>query len=86
MDKYGISSTHDALKTKLLDYINTVYLGKNDALRNACEEPLNATGILYQEPYIEANNAYLTIPNGLATADLPDQTQRNFSCLRNERI
>lgn len=73
MDKYGISSTHDALKTKLLDYINTVYLGKNDALRNACEEELNATGILYQEPYIEANNAYLTVPNGLATADLPDQ-------------
>lgn len=76
MDKYGISSTHDALKTKLLDYINTVYLGKNDALRNACEEALNATGILYQEPYIEANNAYLTIPNGLATADLPDQIKR----------
>ena len=73
MDKYGISSTHDALKSKLLDYINTVYLGKNDALRNACDEALTATGILYQEPYIEANNAYLTIPNGLATADLPEQ-------------
>ena len=63
MDKYGISSTHDALKTKLLDYINTVYLGKNDALRNACEASLSSTGILYQEPYIEANNAYLTVTN-----------------------
>ena len=72
MDKYGISSTHAALKTKLLDYINTVYLGKNNALRNACESALNSTGILYQEPYIEANNAYLTVPNGLMTADIPD--------------
>lgn len=76
MDKYGISSTHDALKTKLLDYINTVYLGKNDALRNACEVALNATGTLHQEPYIEANNAYLTVQNGLATADLPDQVKK----------
>lgn len=72
MDKYGISSTHDALKTKLLDYINTVYLGKNDALRNACEASLSSTGILYQEPYIEANNAYLTVTNGLMTADVPE--------------
>ena len=76
MDKYGVSSTHDALKTKLLNYINTVYLGKNDALRNACEVALNAIGTLYQEPYIEANNAYHTIPNGLATADLPDQIKK----------
>ena len=24
MDKYGVKSTHDAIKGKLLDYINTV--------------------------------------------------------------
>lgn len=35
MDKYGVKSTHDAIKNKLLDYINTVYLGKSDALREA---------------------------------------------------
>ena len=76
MDKYGISSTHDALKTKLLDYINTVYLGKNDALRNACEAELSSTGTLHQEPYIEANNAYLTMVNGLVTAELPDLVKK----------
>ena len=52
MDKYGISSTHTAIRKKLLDYINTVYLGKNDALRMACEQSLEAQGVLYQEPYI----------------------------------
>ena len=40
MDKYGVKSTYDALRNKLLNYINTVYLGKNDALREACEEEL----------------------------------------------
>lgn len=30
MDKYGVKSTYDALRNKLLNYINTVYLGKND--------------------------------------------------------
>ena len=34
MDKYGVKSTHDAIKNKLIDYINTVYLGKNDNAAN----------------------------------------------------
>ena len=28
MDKYGVKSTHEALKNKLINYISTVYLGK----------------------------------------------------------
>ena len=31
MDKYGVKSTYDAIRNRLLDYINTEYLGKNDA-------------------------------------------------------
>jgi len=76
MDKYGVKSTHDAMKSKLLDYINTVYLGKCDALREACEAELQSQGVLYQEPYIEANHAYLAVENGLATANMGDDVKR----------
>ena len=71
MDKYGVKSTHEAIKNKLMDYISTVYLGKNDSLRAACMTELKDTGILYQKPYIEANHAYLSIPDGIETANLP---------------
>ncbi len=71
MDKYGVKSTYDALRNKLLNYINTVYLGKNDALREACEEELQNIGSLAQEPFIEANPAYLTVNNGIAESSLP---------------
>ena len=76
MDKYGVKSTHDAIKNKLLDYINTVYLGKSDALREACETELQNQGVLYQAPYIEANHAYLTVENGLSTANLPEDVKK----------
>lgn len=76
MDKYGVKSTHDAIKGKLLDYINTVYLGKNDTLRIACESELQSRGMIYQEPYIEANHAYLAVSNGLATSSIPDDAKR----------
>lgn len=75
MDKYGVKSTHEALKNKLINYISTVYLGKNDALRSACLSELEKTGLLYQEPYIEANHAYLSIPDGINKADLPDNVK-----------
>lgn len=54
-----------------MDYISTVYLGKNDSLRAACMAELKDTGILYQKPYIEANHAYLSIPDGIEAANLP---------------
>lgn len=75
MDKYGVKSTYDALRNKLLNYINTVYLGKNDALREACEEELQKVGVLYQEPFIEANPAYLTVENGIANSTLPEDVK-----------
>lgn len=75
MDKYGVKSTHEALKNKLINYISTVYLGKNDALRSACIDELEKAGLLYQEPYIEANHAYLSVPNGINKADLPNDVK-----------
>ena len=56
MDKYGVKSTHEAIKNKLLDYISTVYLGKNDSLRAACMEELRDNGVLYQKPFIQLPN------------------------------
>ncbi|MDR1706371.1 MAG: DEAD/DEAH box helicase [Prevotella sp.] len=78
MDKYGVKSTHDAIKNKLLDYINTVYLGNCDALREACEAELQSQGMLYQEPYIEASHAYLAVENGLATANVGEDVKRTL--------
>lgn len=70
MDKYGVKSTHDAIKNKLIDYINTVYLGKNDSLRGAVSDQIRSSSVLYQEPFIEANPAYLVVNNGIASSDI----------------
>lgn len=86
MDKYGVKSTHEALKNKLINYISTVYLGKNDALRSACLSELEETGLLYQEPYIEANHAYLSIPDGIIKADLPDDVKRILQEMINRNL
>ena len=86
MDKYGVKSTHEALKSKLINYISTVYLGKNDALRSACLSELEETGLLYQEPYIEANHAYLSIPDGISKADLPDDVKRILQEMINRNL
>ena len=76
MDKYGVKSTHDAIKNKLLAYINTVYLGKCDVLREACGSELQQKGILYQEPYIEANHAYLAVENGIEKSNLDKKVKQ----------
>ena len=68
MDKYGVKSTYDAIRNRLLDYINTEYLGKNDALRIACEKELQKSGMVFQEPYIEANPAYFEVEDGIRHA------------------
>ena len=74
-EKYSIQSTHTALKEKMIDYVSTVYLGKNDDLRLACENELKAVKTLYQAPYIEANQAYKVDKNGIDSIVLPDDRQ-----------
>ena len=66
MDEYSIGNTHEAIKRRLLSYVETAYFGKNDELREACCEELEKQGILWKEPYIEANPAYKSIENGIA--------------------
>lgn len=86
MDRYGVKNTHEAIKNKLINYISTVYLGKNDSLRSACIKELDNPGVLYQEPYIEANNAYLTVPDGIDTANVPKDAKRILKEMINYRL
>ena len=62
---YGIKSTHSALKNKLINYISAQYLGENRMLLEASKGKIDKEGILYQEPYIEANPAYEVKENGI---------------------
>ncbi|WP_142414225.1 DEAD/DEAH box helicase [Hathewaya massiliensis] len=75
MDKYGISSTHNALKTKLIDYIRAQYLGENNLLLKSCDEILNKQGELFQSPYIEANPAYKVLEDGIVNAYIPEEVR-----------
>ncbi|MCM1048258.1 MAG: DEAD/DEAH box helicase [Clostridiales bacterium] len=68
MDEYSIANTHESLKQRLIEYVETAYFGKNDELRELCREELETQGVMWNEPYIEANPAYKTIINGIATS------------------
>jgi ATP-dependent helicase YprA (DUF1998 family) len=71
MDKYGVYGTHNALKKKFVDYIRAQYLGENRLLLDACNNIFEKQGVLFQEPYIEANPAYKILENGIDQADIP---------------
>lgn len=69
MDEYSIVNTHEALKKRLIDYIETAYFGKNDELRELCRDELEKQGVLWKAPYIEANPAYVSVLNGISKSD-----------------
>lgn len=70
MDLYSIENTENELKRSLIDYIETAYLGKNDELRDACKDDIEKQGVLWREPFIEANPAYVSIENGIISSEL----------------
>lgn len=70
---YSVQQIHYSLKQQLLNYIKTEYFGKNDALRDACKENIERKGVLYQEPFIEANPAYMMSSQGIEGAEIPDK-------------
>lgn len=86
MDNYSVQSTHETIRKRLLTYITTEYLGKNDALRSACEQELQQQGVLYQEPYIEANRAYSVVENGIATAAVDSDIKRILVGMANRNL
>lgn len=65
MDEYSIENTHEALKKRLIDYVETAYFGKNDELRELCRSELENRGVMWKEPYIEANPAYKSLEGGI---------------------
>lgn len=72
-DNYGIQETCDELGKRLIEYIESEYLGKNDTLREACKERLHRTGTLQQTPFVEVSPAYKSSINGIVNSSvLPD--------------
>ena len=59
MDEYGIQSTHQVLKDKLIDYITAQYFGHNKFLQSAFYDELRREGVIYQQPFIEANKSII---------------------------
>ncbi len=86
MDNYSVQNTHETIRKRLLTYITTEYLGKNDALRAACEQELQEKGILYQEPYIEANRAYSVVENGIESASVDADSKRILTGMANRNL
>lgn len=77
MDEYSISNTHEALKQRLINYVETAYFGKNDELREMCKEELETQGVLWKEPFIEANPAYKSVANGIEESKkIPNEIKR----------
>lgn len=73
MDEYGIQNTQESLRDSLINYIKTAYFGKNDELRELCNAELEHQGVLWQEPYIEANPSYKVAKFGIERSDrIPD--------------
>lgn len=83
---YGVQNTCKAIKDRLLSYINTEYFGKCDTLRAACADELKKVGVLYQEPYIEANNAYMTVENGLDKADIDEDVRKFLNAMIERKL
>lgn len=69
---YSIQSIHDQLKKKLVDYIETEYLGKNNALRNALHNELISNGVLYKDLMVEANSGYEISDKKIYDTNLPE--------------
>jgi len=83
---FGIKETHDAIKDKLFDYINTIYLGQNEELRRACEEELLREGVLFQPAFLEANQAYKVRENGITNNSLGSTSRKILSAMEEKRL
>ncbi len=89
MDKYSVENTYEALRRKMLDYVKTVYLGKNIDLLDACKSDLEQNLSLSQEPFIEANPAYKEEANGIfeiPSSILPDYMKSFYEKMINANL
>ena len=79
----GANSVHNELKKELEKYIKSQYLGKSELLLNVIGERLDEEGVLYQKPYIESSPAYVSVPDGIRTANIEDW-KKDFLCKLSE--
>ena len=74
MDEYSVKNTQEALRNRLISYLETAYFGKNDELRKLCKSEIEKQGTLWREPFIEANPSYLVVNNGInKSTKIPNQ-------------
>ena len=66
----GANYVHKQLRTELENYIKSQYFGKSPLLLSALNNHIDDEGLLYQKPFIESSPAYITIQNGIETAQI----------------
>ncbi|MGX8796268.1 DEAD/DEAH box helicase [Fusibacter sp. JL298sf-3] len=76
MEQFGIKDTHEALWGRLYEYINSQYFANTPILQKAILPEIHKEGIIYREPYIEANKAYKTSTNGLEKIETSQSVKR----------
>ena len=74
---YGLLETCDELNERLIEYIESEYLGKNDELREACSENLRKPGYVFQVPYLEIAQSYKIVDDGIVVSNsIPETTKK----------
>ena len=86
MSNFGVKDTIDSLHQTIYDYLTTEYFGKNDALRECCKGELEKEGTLFRQAYIEANNAYKSIPQGISSCRIPTEAKKLLAYMANNNL
>lgn len=74
----GANYVHKELRTELENYIRSQYFGKSPLLLSALNEHIDDEGLLYRKPFIESSPAYLSIPDGIKTANMEEWLKSFF--------
>lgn len=74
----GANYVHKRLRTELEDYIKSQYFGKSPILLSALSTRIDDEGLLYRKPFIESSPAYVSVPNGIETADIQPWLKEYF--------
>lgn len=82
----GANEVHKYLKNELENYIKSQYFGKTPLLLSTVAAKLDDEGELYQKPYIESSPAYVSVPNGIDKADIPEWMRTYFKKLADANL
>lgn len=82
----GANEVHKYLKSELENYIKSQYFGKSPLLLSTVAGKLDDEGELYQQPYIESSPAYVSVPNGIDNANIPEWMRTFFKKLADANL